>query len=193
MLMRLVVALGALALVAVVAPRPAAAQVDGLLPGTQVRVFGTASSLRGTFHSISADTLRVAVYAGGAPVAIALRNIVELRAVQPRSRLRGAAFGATVGAAILASALVLDCWTDYDECRTDYELPADASGTRTLQEAALVGAVGGGMLGAVIGAIWPGSRELPVRLPTAALAPVELSAGGSAAGAVLRARIATGR
>jgi hypothetical protein len=193
MLMRLAVAVGAAALTAVVAPRPAAAQLDGLLPGTQVRVVGTASSLRGTFHSIGADTLRVAVYASGAPVAIALRNIVELRAVQPRSRVRGAAFGAAVGAAILASLLVVDCWTDYDECRTDYELPADVSGPRALQEAAFVGAVGGGALAAAIGALWPGTREVKLWLPPAALALVELSAGGSAAGAVLRARIATGR
>jgi hypothetical protein len=195
MIWRIAVVAGTLALLAaVLLPRPVAAQSDVLLPGTQVRVVAHASSsVRGTVQSVTADTLRLVIHTGGASIALGLNDISELRAIEPRSRLQGAVRGAAIGGVAAGVLLLVDCWNDVDECRAFYETPYDWSDGRVMQGAAVEGALGGMVIGGVIGSIWPGSRQVRIPLPGRDVASLELSLRTSRSGAVVQARIPTGQ
>jgi hypothetical protein len=191
---RIAVVAGTLALLAAVLPRPAAAQGDVLLPGTQVRVVSHASSsVRGTVQSVTADTLRLVIHTGGASIALGLNDIAELRAIESRSRLQGTLRGAAMGGVAAGVLLLVDCWNDVAECRAFHEMPYDWSDGRVMRGAAVEGALGGMVIGGVIGSIWPGSRQVRVALPGRDVPSLELSLRSSRSGAAVQARIPTGR
>jgi hypothetical protein len=153
---------------AVTPAAPAAAQrLDLIMPGTSLRVVGHYSSVRGTFESFSGDTLHVQLGLGGASVGIPLASITALRTVERRSSAGGALVGAKWGALVGAALMALDCWSDLDECRDYWEMPPDTNDDRAITTAAISGAVGVAAIGAIIGAVWPGSREIAVPLPRA--------------------------
>lgn len=147
-------------------PAPARSQeIPMLLPGTKVRVFGGYSDITGFVESARPDTIRLVTNPGSPAIAIARENIVRMELLVPRSKGRGAAVGAKWGALIFGPLLLLDCGLDLDACRYDYLMAPDRSDAATMATAGLVGATSGAMVGALIGAIWPGTRTVDFPLP----------------------------
>jgi hypothetical protein len=163
-------------LVLLLAPRNVHAQ-EPLMPGSQIRVIGAGTSLRGVLHSMDEDSIRVLLHIATPPVAVSLGSVYEVRMVEPRGRLAGAGRGLAIGAAVGVPLFLLDCWSDMDACRMEYELPEDATSGQALTQAVYVGVVGAGAIGAVVGAMWPGRREVPVLVRSRVILEADAAGG----------------
>ena len=143
-------------------PSAAAGQLAELQPGARVRIRApdaVAGRLDGTVLSRGPDGITVST-PGGAPLRVPLAAITAAEVGRGRSRragtLRGAAWGAGVGAAVgLLGALDDDHGCAAERCEDDY----------SAGEYVAAGAFGGASIGGVVGVIVGAERWQRLHVP----------------------------
>lgn len=151
-----------LALAALLVAAPAALAQEELRPGDRVRIRvpdAPWGGIEGSLVALDEDSLRL-LPAGG-PIQVVPRDaITALEVRRPGSRRKGAWRGAKWGFAIGATVGFVTCIGTPDQCRED----PDAGRVKNAIGAGLFVGGGSALLGALTGALLPGSRWIRVSL-----------------------------